>query len=386
MDIQLSEDQRLEANRLWKEWEETVVITARKARTSWCSAYREEDLIQEGFLALLSAAGLLGTSGKWDPERISKNGRKATFKTYLITALFNWYRDLGSRHARDSSKLSYVSEFVDPPTQRDTSYESSDDELYQSLWKVLSPLARVVLDVKWVSIPEKIPLTRIALCLNVSYDRVLVANIEIRTKLEDLQYNMTQDKTIVGEDCLGLLFDLSTSECQSCVDQELCASVFAQSSGPLQITSVTRTPHEVSVMNDETTATGTATAPTKKDPPAPRRTMISAAFEVLIRGPISTADLIAAVQGEFPNNKGTRVHDLIHALGSKDLIDHLEPVTVTVSDGMAEDGVTPKMKEVKVKKAQLKGDALERLTQCGAVKVGPTEGSYIVLESVLRKM
>src|SRR5262245_43003408 len=140
MDVPLSDDQRREAEKLFEEYKETIQITARRASLSWCSGYDFDELLQEGHVCLLSAAGLLGTPGKWDPNRVGKDGRKATFKTYFIQSLLNWYRDLGSRQAYHSSKVTYVAEYVDPPVDRRVDpMREGDDELYIQLWKVLSP-------------------------------------------------------------------------------------------------------------------------------------------------------------------------------------------------------------------------------------------------------
>ena len=103
--LELSARARQIAEELWTEYYQTVLITARKAQKTWCSQISLPDLLQEGFLCLLSVSGLSRTPGKFEATYEGPRG-KAQFKTYFISALHNWYRDKGNE-MKKISQINY---------------------------------------------------------------------------------------------------------------------------------------------------------------------------------------------------------------------------------------------------------------------------------------
>jgi len=419
VEVKLSPEQQRHADKLWQDWEETVRITAKRAQKSWCSAYTLDDLMQDGFLVLLSVSGLSRTPGKYDPARPGGKNGPATFKTYLVSSLFNHYRDLGSIQALRASRVVYTSEYVEAPVAREEApTEAERHFLYEQLWTSLRdcPVGRVIVDVRLVSYPQRVSLTRIAHLLAVPYDKVLAANAEVQRKLTALQYNTTRVEAMEEDDCFGRFPDQAAPECRVCCDFALCRQVCLDGDSLTVPEGTTRVPRGVPLMatkgrggvavvdgttpppaqeqlmsagetqmaepiaeapiqmeqvvpTDQTTdgtpvveqAPTNQVAPTPKAPPAPpkmRHTMMDVALERLIAGPSSREELAAAITNQYPNNKGTRANDLIVVLKSRGLLSELDAVTEQGPDG----------KDVQVKRITLVEGALDTLRSSGELQ------------------
>jgi hypothetical protein len=370
MEIRLSAEQREQASKLYEEWRETIEITARAAKQKWCAAVDFQDLLSEGFLCLLSVTGLSTTPGRYDPDHPGGQRGPAQFRTYFITSLRNWYRDVGAKHASKTRNLSFIDDYDKLPQQpiAATEIEREDHLPYLQLRKTLSPLAKVVLDLRWASQPERIPLTKVAKLLKAKYDVVLVANQEIKQKLTTNTYNALNEKGI-EDDCFGLLCDLRTADCRGCVDQELCGMVFSTSRRTLPPDEdLPRTPHGVSIMTDESKSPETAAegGVATKERKA-RKTQLDVAFERLQAGPASRDELAEAISANFPNNKGSRAYDLIVALRGKGFLEELEKTKEKQTVTNPETG-TIEEKEVTVKRVRLKADAIDNMKAQGLLQ------------------
>jgi len=338
--IKLNDQQKDEVSELYEEWSDTILKTALKAKSSWCAREDINDLIAEAYWVLLRVSG-------YDEQTGYKPGSsKASFKTYFVGALWNHYRDLGSKggtRCQNEVCLDTYEEMIDEQARsQDLALDSLD--LYEELYASCSELAQIILRVKWISYPGRVKLTELAQTLQISYDKILKASAEIQSKALDLQYN--------------------------CVPM-----------------SYLNKPKRNSNLNESAKMTDTVSAPAPPAPPAPltsdvapaqtpqvdpaqgsdkvstegRVTLLDAGFARLMQGPATKEEVLQAIQLVKPDYKGSRASDLVSRLKKKGFVN------------------TFPTEDKRVKSYQLVDGAIEALQQSGELTIVVDEEQGVLM-------
>jgi len=326
--IKLNDAQRDEVNELYLEWEDTIKKTALKAKSSWCAREDMNDLISDAYWVLLRVSG-------YDEQVGYKAGSsKASFKTYFVSALWNHYRDLGSKGGVRSQNELCIDSYQDLIDNQARSYDISLDslELYEELYASCSELAQIILRVKWISYPGRVKLTELAQTLQVSYDKILKASSEIQSKAIEIRYNSVpvcnnqRNSPIQNE--RAKMSDITTAPAPP------PPAPPSSEVAPAQMSEVAPAQGSEETMTTET-----------------RVTLLDAGFARLMQGAATKNEVLEAIQTVKPGYKGSRASDLVSRLKKKGFIN-----TLPTDDK-------------RVKSYQLVAGAVEALQQSGELTI-----------------